>query len=181
MITSLERAIGCLHGIATGDAIGKQTEMLSDQDVSRWYPDGVRGFEGEVGAVIPRYVGNKKRAGGRRNHRRHRANGRRGARDHRREGRVAPRHWPRNAGLRQERAPGVRSLGSSTRLPIRRERPWPTTGAGRRFAFLRWASGPSHALRDLVTGAREASNLDSRRVPGHRRRCGHCRCRVHRR
>ena len=61
MVTSLDRAIGCLHGIATGDAIGKQTEMLSHQDVSRWYPDGVRGFEGEVGAVIPRYVGNKKR------------------------------------------------------------------------------------------------------------------------
>ncbi|MGE0702321.1 MAG: ADP-ribosylglycohydrolase family protein [Vicinamibacterales bacterium] len=62
MPTTLERVIGCLQGVATGDAIGKQTEMLSHQDVSRWYPQGVRGFEGAIGAVIPRYVGNKKRA-----------------------------------------------------------------------------------------------------------------------
>jgi ADP-ribosylglycohydrolase len=48
-------------GVATGDAIGKQTETLSFDNVSRWYPDGVRGFEGTPGAVIPRYAGNRKR------------------------------------------------------------------------------------------------------------------------
>nr|MDP2576642.1 ADP-ribosylglycohydrolase family protein [Candidatus Palauibacterales bacterium] len=55
-----DRVIGCLKGIATGDAIGKQTETLSYHDVVRWYPDGVRGFEGQPGAPIPRYVGNSK-------------------------------------------------------------------------------------------------------------------------
>jgi ADP-ribosylglycohydrolase len=56
-----ERILGCLRGIATGDAIGKQTETLSRDAVLRWYPDGVRGFEGQPGAPIPRYVGNAKR------------------------------------------------------------------------------------------------------------------------
>lgn len=56
-----ERIIACLKGIATGDAIGKQTETLSREDVLRWYPDGVRGFEGPPGSPIPRYVGNAKR------------------------------------------------------------------------------------------------------------------------
>jgi ADP-ribosylglycohydrolase len=56
-----QRVVACLKGIATGDAIGKQTETLSREDVLRWYPDGVRGFEGQPGTVIPRYVGNKKR------------------------------------------------------------------------------------------------------------------------
>jgi ADP-ribosylglycohydrolase len=60
-MTTVERAVGCLKGVATGDAIGKQTEMLSPPDVRRWYPQGVRGFEGTPGAVIPRYVGNRKR------------------------------------------------------------------------------------------------------------------------
>ncbi len=55
-----DRVIGCLKGIATGDAIGKQTETLSYHDVVRWYPDGVRGFEGQPGAPMPRYVGNTK-------------------------------------------------------------------------------------------------------------------------
>jgi ADP-ribosylglycohydrolase len=55
------RTIGCLKGLATGDAIGKQTEMLSHDDVARWYPQGVRGFEGIPGAIIPRYIGNRKR------------------------------------------------------------------------------------------------------------------------
>ncbi len=59
--TTAERIRACLHGIAAGDAIGKQTEMLSYQDVSRWYPEGIRGFEGLPGAVIPRYAGNTKR------------------------------------------------------------------------------------------------------------------------
>ena len=61
MATTLDRVTGCLLGVATGDAIAKQTEMLSHQDVSRWYPNGIHGFEGDVGTVIPRYVGNKKR------------------------------------------------------------------------------------------------------------------------
>ena len=58
--TVADRILGCLKGLATGDAIGKQTETLSRQDVLRWYPQGVRGFEGTPGSVIPRYVGNAK-------------------------------------------------------------------------------------------------------------------------
>ena len=56
-----QRIFACLKGIATGDAIGKQTETLSCEDVRRWYPDGVRGFEGSPGTPIPRYVGHSKR------------------------------------------------------------------------------------------------------------------------
>lgn len=56
-----DRILGCLVGVATGDAIGKQTETLSREAVVRWYPDGVRGFEGRPGAVVPRYAGNRKR------------------------------------------------------------------------------------------------------------------------
>ena len=59
--TTADRILGCLKGIATGDAIGKQTETLSREDVLRWYPQGIRGFEGTPGAIIPRYVGNSKR------------------------------------------------------------------------------------------------------------------------
>ncbi len=61
LLSSVDRAIACLEGIATGDAVGKQTETLSRGDVLRWYPDGIRGFEGNPGAVIPRYAGNSKR------------------------------------------------------------------------------------------------------------------------
>jgi ADP-ribosylglycohydrolase len=61
MLSVAERVRGCLEGVATGDAIGKQTETLSRADVTRWYPHGVRGFEGEPGSVIPRYAGNSKR------------------------------------------------------------------------------------------------------------------------
>jgi ADP-ribosylglycohydrolase len=50
-----------LKGIAAGDAIGKQTEGLSAEDVHRWYPDGIRGFEGSAGSPIPRYLRNTKR------------------------------------------------------------------------------------------------------------------------
>src|SRR5262245_9396478 len=60
-IRTADRIAGCFQGIATGDAIGKQTEMLSRADVQRWYPNGIRGFEGEPNAVIPRYAGNSKR------------------------------------------------------------------------------------------------------------------------
>lgn len=56
-----QRILACLKGIATGDAIGKQTETLSRDGVLRWYPDEVRGFEGPAGTPIPRYVGNARR------------------------------------------------------------------------------------------------------------------------
>jgi ADP-ribosylglycohydrolase len=59
MFTTIDRVIGCLEGIATGDAIGKQTEMLSHEKVRRWYPHGISGFEGAAGSVIPRYVGKR--------------------------------------------------------------------------------------------------------------------------
>jgi ADP-ribosylglycohydrolase len=58
--TTADRVLGCLKGIAIGDAIGKQTETLSPEDITRWYPNGVRGFEGAPGDVIPRYAGNTK-------------------------------------------------------------------------------------------------------------------------
>lgn len=56
-----DRIVGCLAGIATGDAVGKQTENLSHEDVLRWYPNGIRGFEGTPGAIIPRYAGHPRR------------------------------------------------------------------------------------------------------------------------
>ena len=56
-----QRILGCLKGIATGDAIGKQTETLSRDGVLKWYPHAVRGFEGPAGTPIPRYAGNAKR------------------------------------------------------------------------------------------------------------------------
>src|SRR5215211_6614267 len=59
--TVADRILGCLKGIATGDAIGKQTETLSRAAVLHWYPGGIRGFEGSPGAIIPRYAGNAKR------------------------------------------------------------------------------------------------------------------------
>ena len=58
--TTEQRILACLIGIATGDAVGKQTENLSRSEVLRWYPDGVRGFEGPPGTTIPRYRGNRK-------------------------------------------------------------------------------------------------------------------------
>jgi ADP-ribosylglycohydrolase len=60
-VTTSERIVGCLAGIATGDAVGKQTETLSREDVLRWYPHGIRGFEGLPNEIIPRYLGNSKR------------------------------------------------------------------------------------------------------------------------
>src|SRR4051812_25440345 len=54
-----ERVVGCFKGLATGDAIGKQTEMLSRDDVQRWYPGGISGFHGQPGTVIPRYAGKR--------------------------------------------------------------------------------------------------------------------------
>jgi ADP-ribosylglycohydrolase len=58
--TTADRVRGCLMGIATGDAIGKQTEMLTLDGIRKRYPSGVRGFEGSPGEVIPRYAGNSK-------------------------------------------------------------------------------------------------------------------------
>src|ERR1017187_257571 len=54
-----ERAIGCFQALATGDAIGKQTEMLSRAEVRQWYPRGIAGFHGPPGEVIPRYAGKR--------------------------------------------------------------------------------------------------------------------------
>jgi ADP-ribosylglycohydrolase len=51
----------CFAGIAVGDAVGKQTETLLQAEVARWYPQGLRGFEGTPGTIIPRYAGNSKR------------------------------------------------------------------------------------------------------------------------
>ncbi len=61
MLRVKKRILACLKGIATGDAIGKQTETLSREGVVRWHPEGVRGFEGPPGTVIPRYAGNARR------------------------------------------------------------------------------------------------------------------------
>jgi len=54
------RVLASLKGLATGDAIGKQTENLSRHGIAHWYPRGVRGFEGRPGTVIPRYASNRK-------------------------------------------------------------------------------------------------------------------------
>src|SRR4051794_41141299 len=54
-----ERAIGCFQALATGDAIGKQTETLTRAEVRRWYPGGITGFQGRPGKVIPRYAGKR--------------------------------------------------------------------------------------------------------------------------
>ena len=59
--TIADRIAGCLRGIAVGDAIGKQTESLSHGDVSRWYPDGVRGFD--FFARMP-HLGDERTVGG---------------------------------------------------------------------------------------------------------------------
>ena len=50
----------CFKALASGDAIGKQTETLSHREVRRWYPDGISRFHGNPGDVIPRYVGNRR-------------------------------------------------------------------------------------------------------------------------
>ena len=41
-----DRLVPCFKGLATGDAVGKQTEKLSRADVQKWYPGGVTGFHG---------------------------------------------------------------------------------------------------------------------------------------
>jgi ADP-ribosylglycohydrolase len=54
-----ERVAGCFQGLATGDAIGKQTETLTPAAVRTWYPGGIQGFHGPPGDVIPRYRGKR--------------------------------------------------------------------------------------------------------------------------
>jgi ADP-ribosylglycohydrolase len=54
-----KRVIGCFQGLATGDAIGKQSETLTRADVLKRYPGGIRGFHGRPGDVIPRYSGTR--------------------------------------------------------------------------------------------------------------------------
>jgi ADP-ribosylglycohydrolase len=52
----LSRVVSSFKGLSTGDAVGKQTETLSREDILKWYPEGVKGFHGRIGDVIPRYV-----------------------------------------------------------------------------------------------------------------------------
>jgi len=59
MLTHIERSVACLKGLSVGDAVGKQTETLKRDAVKQWYPAGISGFHGEVGSVIPRYVGKR--------------------------------------------------------------------------------------------------------------------------
>jgi ADP-ribosylglycohydrolase len=54
-----DRVIACFKGLATGDAIGKQTETLQHAEVRKWYPEGITGFQGRPGDVIPRYAGKR--------------------------------------------------------------------------------------------------------------------------
>jgi hypothetical protein len=60
LLRYLDRAVACFKALASGDAIGKQTETLSRADVLRWYPSGIIGFHGHPGDVIPRYAGNRR-------------------------------------------------------------------------------------------------------------------------
>ena len=59
-MTEKSRILALLKGLATGDAIGKQTENLSRAGIAHWYPRGVHGFEGRPGTIIPRYASNRK-------------------------------------------------------------------------------------------------------------------------
>jgi ADP-ribosylglycohydrolase len=61
LATEQTRVLASLKGLASGDAIGKQTENLSRDGIAQWYSRGVRGFEGRPGTVIPRYASNRKR------------------------------------------------------------------------------------------------------------------------
>jgi ADP-ribosylglycohydrolase len=56
----IQRVVACFKALASGDAIGKQTEMLFHPDVLHLYPEGITGFHGRPGEVIPRYSGNPK-------------------------------------------------------------------------------------------------------------------------
>jgi ADP-ribosylglycohydrolase len=54
-----QRTAACFKALATGDAVGKQTETLTRAAARQWYPNGVQGFHGEPGTVIPRYAGKR--------------------------------------------------------------------------------------------------------------------------
>lgn len=54
-----ERVIACFQGLASGDAVGKQTETLPHKEIEKLYPGGVTGFHGQPGDIIPRYLGKK--------------------------------------------------------------------------------------------------------------------------
>src|SRR5947209_2897515 len=54
-----ERVIACFKALAASDAVGKQTETLTRARVRKFYPDGIAGFSGRPGDVIPRYVGKR--------------------------------------------------------------------------------------------------------------------------
>ena len=159
MFTTLERATACLHGIATGDAIGKQTETLSRQDVARWYPHGVRGFEGQVGSVIPRYVGNRKREwriGETTDDTERTLAVARAIIAERRVSHVAVGR--EMLGCVKSVHPGVRSLWEFHQAadPARTASAHDGCGAAIRVAPV-GILHPSHAIHDLVAAAREAS------------------------
>jgi ADP-ribosylglycohydrolase len=52
-----DRVVACFQALATGDAVGKQTETLTRAKVRKFYPEGIIGFNGRPGDVIPRYAG----------------------------------------------------------------------------------------------------------------------------
>lgn len=56
-LDTLNRIMACLKGVATGDAIGKQTESLHFEAIPQWFPNGISGFHGEIGSIMPRYAG----------------------------------------------------------------------------------------------------------------------------
>jgi len=51
--------IASFKGLATGDAIGKQTETLSRAGVRSIIRRGLPDFQGRPGDIIPRYVGKR--------------------------------------------------------------------------------------------------------------------------
>jgi ADP-ribosylglycohydrolase len=54
-----DRAVARFKALAVGDALAKQAETLHFSDIRIWYPEGIRGFEGIPGDVIPRYRGRR--------------------------------------------------------------------------------------------------------------------------
>ena len=58
-LTPITRTRPLFQALATGDAVGKQTETLSRAEVRRWYPEGIAGLHGRPGDVIPRYAGTR--------------------------------------------------------------------------------------------------------------------------
>lgn len=51
------RIAACFKALASGDAIGKQTESLKYEEIKEQFPQGISGFHGELGTVMPRYEG----------------------------------------------------------------------------------------------------------------------------